>query len=104
MPPSVVPNAPSPGSFPPGFGWLSRWGYHPNRVIAALLLAPIARPGHLGYPGRRALVSRKWPGKTLKDHRGDRKTGLIATPCVEPQDPAHYTWQNACERYTAVSE
>ena len=79
-------------------------GLSPKPGNSGTLLAPIARPGHLGYPGRRALVSRKWPGKTLKDHRGDRKTGLIATPCVEPPDPAHYTWQNAGERYTAVSE
>lgn len=28
---------------------------------------------HLGYAGRRVLVSRKWSGKTLADHRADRK-------------------------------
>ncbi len=27
---------------------------------------------HLGVGGRRVLVSRKWTGKTLKDHRADR--------------------------------
>jgi len=35
-------------------------------------LAAIARPEHLGYAGRLVLVSRKWSGKTFKDHRGDR--------------------------------
>jgi hypothetical protein len=47
------------------------------------------------------LVSRKWSGKTLKDHRGDRKAWLIATLGLEPPD-GQYTWRNACERYTAV--
>ena len=28
---------------------------------------------HLGYAGRRVLISRKWSGKTLADHRADRK-------------------------------
>jgi hypothetical protein len=58
-------------------------------------------PAHLGYAGRRVLVSRKWSGKTLSDHRGDRRQwlmdtlGLSATPdtgaCqwerVAPHDP-----------------
>ena len=34
------------------------------------------------------LVSRKRVGKTLKDHRGGRKAWLIATPGLEPPDPA----------------
>jgi hypothetical protein len=52
------------------------------------------RPEHLGCAGRRVLVSRKWSGKTLADHRGDRKAwlmeqlGLSAT-----DDPARYRWQ-----------
>jgi hypothetical protein len=33
---------------------------------------------HLGYAGRRILVSRKWSGKTLADHRADRKEWLLA--------------------------
>ena len=32
---------------------------------------------HLGYAGRRVLVSRKWSGKTLADHRADRKDWLL---------------------------
>ena len=34
------------------------------------------RRDHLGYAGRRVLVSRKWSGKTLADDRGDRKAWL----------------------------
>ncbi len=51
-------------------------------------LAAIARPEHLGYAGRLVLVSRKWSGKTLKDHRGDREAWLIATLGLEPPDSA----------------
>jgi replication initiator protein RepSA len=32
----------------------------------------------LGLPGRRVLVSRKWSGKTLADHRADRKAFVMA--------------------------
>jgi hypothetical protein len=31
------------------------------------------RPEYLGYAGCRVLVSRRWSGKTLADHRGDRQ-------------------------------
>ncbi|HET9140545.1 replication initiator [Actinophytocola sp.] len=31
----------------------------------------------LGLPGRRVLVSRKWSGKTLADHRADRKAFVL---------------------------
>ena len=32
---------------------------------------------HFGYAGRRVLASRKWSGKTLADHRADRKEWLL---------------------------
>jgi hypothetical protein len=32
----------------------------------------------LGLPGRRVLVSRKWSGKTLADHKADRKAFVLA--------------------------
>ena len=35
---------------------------------------------HLGYAGRRVLVSRKWSGKTLADHRADRRDWLLIDP------------------------
>ena len=59
--------------------WL-RYGIQPKNPRPGL------RPGackgkahrreHLGYAGRRVLVSRKWSGKTLADHRADRKAWL----------------------------
>jgi len=39
------------------------------------------------------LVSRKWSGKTLADHRADRKDWLLATLCVSAADPARYAWE-----------
>jgi hypothetical protein len=52
------------------------------------------RPEHLGYAGRRVLVSRKWSGKTLADHRGDRKAwllGMLRLP--DPGDDHRYRWE-----------
>jgi hypothetical protein len=48
---------------------------------------------HLGYAGRRVLVSRKWSGKTLADHRADRKEWLLRTLGISATDPARYTWE-----------
>ena len=50
------------------------------------------RPEHLGYAGQRVLTSRKWSGKTLADHRGDKKARLLATLGMDQPDPARYTW------------
>ena len=76
--------------------WL-RYGIQPKNARPGL------RPGcckgkahrreYLGYAGRRVLVSRKWSGKTLADHRADRKawlTGMLGLPAT---DPARYTWE-----------
>ncbi len=46
---------------------------------------------HLGYAGRRVLVSRKWSGKTLADHRADRQEWLLSMLGVSATDPARYT-------------
>jgi hypothetical protein len=51
------------------------------------------RREYLGYAGRRVLVSRKWSGKTLADHRADRKAWLLATLGIRDTDPARYTWE-----------
>jgi hypothetical protein len=48
---------------------------------------------HLGYAGRRVLVSRKWSGKSLADHRADRKEWLLKTLGVSATDPARYAWE-----------
>ncbi len=76
--------------------WL-RYGVQPKNPRAGL------RPGyckgkahrreHLGYAGRRVLVSRKWSGKTLADHRADRKAWLMATLGLSATDPARYAWE-----------
>jgi hypothetical protein len=49
------------------------------------------RREYLGYAGRRVLVSRKWSGKTLADHRADRKAWLLQTLGLPDPDPARYT-------------
>jgi hypothetical protein len=76
--------------------WL-RYGVQPRNARAGL------RPGrckgkahrreHLGYAGRRVLVSRKWSGKTLADHRGDRKAWLMTTLGIPATDPDQYAWE-----------
>ena len=76
--------------------WL-RYGIQPKNARPGL------RPGcckgkahrreYLGYAGRRVLVSRKWSGKTLDDHRADRKawlTGMLGLPAT---DPSRYSWE-----------
>jgi hypothetical protein len=78
--------------------WL-RYGVQPRDAKAGL------RPGccrgkahrreHLGYAGRRVLVSRKWSGKTLGDHRADRRAWvlqLLGNPPDE-QRPGRYAWE-----------
>ncbi len=76
--------------------WL-RYGIQPKNTRPGL--APGRCKGkahdadHLGYAGRRVLVSRKWSGKTLTDHRADRKKWLLSTLGVSATDPARYAWE-----------
>jgi Replication initiator protein, pSAM2 len=64
------------------------------------------RPGHcrgkahrrayLGYAGRRVLVSRRWSGKTLTDHKADRRAWLLAMldlPDLSATETGRYSWQ-----------
>lgn len=37
------------------------------------------RPANLGYRGRRCLVSRKWSGRNLTEHRAERKAHVLKT-------------------------
>ncbi len=57
--------------------WL-RYGVQPKNPKAGLVPGRCTGKAHrretLGFGGRRVLVSRKWSGKTLTDHREDRKT------------------------------
>ena len=76
--------------------WL-RYGVQPKNARSGL------RPGcckgkahrreYLGYAGRRVLVSRKWSGKTLADHRADRKAWLTETLGLPATDPDRYAWE-----------
>jgi hypothetical protein len=45
-----------------------------SRTVPGRCKSRAHRRSTLGLPGRRVLVSRKWSGKTLADHRADRMT------------------------------
>jgi hypothetical protein len=76
--------------------WL-RYGIQPKNARPGLVPGACKgkahRPEHCGYAGRRVLTSRKWSGKTLADHRADRKAWLVETLGLELPDPARYTWE-----------
>ncbi len=80
--------------------WL-RYGIQPKNARPGLVPGACKgkahRPEHLGYAGRRVLVSRKWSGKTLADHRADRKNWLLSTLGVQT-DPARYAWEPVTPR------
>ena len=60
--------------------WL-RYGIQPKGARPGMLpgrcKGKAHKPEHLGYAGRRVLVSRKWSGKTLADHKQDRRTWVL---------------------------
>src|ERR1022692_1217739 len=66
----------------------SREGLRPGRCTGKA-----HRSEYLGYAGRRVLVSRKWSGKTLADHRADRKAWLLETLGIAETDPARFMWE-----------
>jgi hypothetical protein len=76
--------------------WL-RYGIEPKNPRPALVPGACKgkahRREHLGYAGRRVLVSRKWSGKTLADHRGDRKAWLMDMLDLPATDPTTYRWE-----------
>jgi hypothetical protein len=76
--------------------WL-RYGVQPKNARSGLVPGACKGKAHrreyLGYAGRRVLVSRKWSGKTLADHRTDRKNWLLATLGQTDTDPACYSWE-----------
>ncbi len=76
--------------------WL-RYGIQPKNARPGLVPGRCKGkghdPDHLGYAGRRVLASRKWSGKTLADHRADRKEWLLTTLGVSATDPARYSWE-----------
>ena len=78
--------------------WL-RYGIQPKNARPGLrpgcCKGKAHRPEHLGYGGRRVLVSREWSGKTLADHRADRKAWLIGMLGLSATDPSRYTWNRS---------
>jgi hypothetical protein len=76
--------------------WL-RYGVQPKNARPGLVPGRCKGKAHdadhLGYAGRRVLVSRKWSGKTLADHRADRREWLLSTLGVSATDPARYAWE-----------
>ncbi len=69
--------------------WL-RYGVQPKNARAGMrpgcCKGKAHKPSHLGYGGRRVLVSRKWSGKDLTDHRHDRAAHVLAALGKTPSD------------------
>lgn len=86
--------------------WL-RYGVQPKNprpgLAPGFCKGKAHRREHLGYGGRRVLVSRKWSGKTLAEHRNDRKSWVLARLAAagisattdEPDPGAVYAWERA---------
>jgi Replication initiator protein, pSAM2 len=76
--------------------WL-RYGIQPRNARPGLRPGACQGKAHrreyLGYAGRRVLVSRKWYGKTLADHRADRRSWLTSTLGLPAADPRLYSWE-----------
>ena len=76
--------------------WL-RYGVQPKNAREGMRPGRCTGKAHrreyLGYAGRRVLVSRKWSGKTLADHRADRKAWLLETLGIADTDPARFMWE-----------
>ena len=69
--------------------WL-RYGIQPKNARPGMVPGSCKAKGHrrehLGYGGRRVLVSRKWSGKTLTAHRHERRAFVLALLGVDPDD------------------
>jgi hypothetical protein len=76
--------------------WL-RYGIQPKNPKPTMMpgrcRGKAHRREHLGHAGRRVLVSRKWSGKTLTDHRADRKQWLMEMLDLPATEPGRYTWE-----------
>jgi len=76
--------------------WI-RYGITPKNpragLVPGLCRGKAHRAEHLGYAGRRVLTSRRWSGKTLADHRADRKAWLTALLDLPATDIARYRWE-----------
>jgi hypothetical protein len=65
--------------------WL-RYGIAPKGAKAGLIPGACRgkAPDHLGYAGRRVLVSRQWSGKTLTEHRDERRDHVLQALGLDP--------------------
>jgi hypothetical protein len=78
--------------------WL-RYGIQPKNAKPGMLpgrcRSKAHKPEHLGYAGRRVLVSRKWSNKTLTEHKQDRRTWVLEAlgQTNQPPDPHRYVWK-----------
>jgi hypothetical protein len=82
---------------PTSANWL-RYGIQPKNARKGLRPGACKGKAHrreyLGYAGRRVLTSRKWSGKTLADHRADRKNWLVEMLGLPATDPDRYAWEH----------
>jgi replication initiator protein RepSA len=78
--------------------WL-RYGIQPKNPRPQLRAGFCAGKAHrretLGFGGRRVLVSRKWSGKSLADHKHDQREWVLATLGISATDPeaTRYAWE-----------
>ncbi|GAA3110695.1 hypothetical protein GCM10017600_78140 [Streptosporangium carneum] len=79
--------------------WL-RYGIQPKGAKAGMTpgrcKGKAHKAEHLGYAGRRVLVSRKWSNKTLHDHKADRRAwvlDMLGLPADAETDPHRYVWR-----------
>ncbi|WP_440082710.1 replication initiator [Streptosporangium sp. LJ11] len=79
--------------------WL-RYGIQPKGAKAGMLpgrcKGKAHKAEHLGYAGRRVLVSRKWSNKTLREHKADRRAwalDMLGLPDETVTDPHRYVWR-----------
>jgi hypothetical protein len=82
--------------------WL-RYGVQPKNARAGMTpgacKAKAHKREHLGYGGRRVLVSRKWSGKTLADHRHERRAFVLALLGIDPTAEAATAGDKTSDRY-----
>ncbi|WP_433248623.1 replication initiator [Streptosporangium sp. CA-135522] len=78
--------------------WL-RYGVQPKGAKPGMLpgrcRSKAHKADHLGYAGRRVLVSRKWSNKTLREHKQDRRAWVLDMLGLpdETTDPHRYVWR-----------
>lgn len=84
--------------------WL-RYGVQPKGakegMVPGRCRGKAHRPEHLGYGGRRVLVSRRWSNKSLSEHRRERRAWVLEVLGLAGEDggdggrrePGRYIWR-----------